>query len=156
MNNKNNRSPVIGIIGGGQCSADIAHQAEETGREIARRGGILICGGLGGVMEAACRGAKKENGLTIGIIPGTRKDDANAYVDIPIVTGMSVARNIIIIRSSQGVIAIDGRYGTLSEIAFCLEFQVPLVGLGTWDIDPSIRQASKAKEAVEWIFQMIK
>ena len=152
---KNHPSPVIGVIGGNSCTEDAARQAEDVGKEIAGRGGILICGGLGGVMEAACRGAKKKKGLTIGVLPGSRIGDANPYVDIPIVTGMGVARNIIIIRSAIGIIAVDGKYGTLSEIAFCLQFKKPIVGLGTWDIDTSIRQAAKAKEAVKWLFEMI-
>ncbi len=149
-------TPLIGVIGGNKCPAEITLQAEQAGREIARRGAILVCGGLGGVMRAACKGAKERNGVTIGILPGAMPGDANEFVDIPIVTGIGVARNVVIARTVHGVIAIDGRYGTLTEIAFCLEFGKPVVGLGTWDIDPSIQQASNAREAVEWLFESLK
>lgn len=150
-----NQTLLIGVIGGNKCPAEITRKAEDAGREIARRGGIVVCGGLGGVMRAACRGARDRNGLTIGILPGGAREDANPFVDIPIVTGMGVARNVIIARTVHGAIAIDGRYGTLTEIAFCLEFGKPVVGLGTWDIDPSIEQASNAKEAVDWLFRRL-
>ena len=145
---------VIGVIGGGQCSSEIENVAEEVGSLIAQKGGVLICGGLSGVMEAACRGAKKSNGTTIGVLPGSRKSDANSFVDIPIVTGMSDARNIIIVRSADAVIAINGKYGTLSEISFCLVFNVPVIGLKTWDVDPKIIQASNANDAVNKAFDL--
>ncbi|MFQ5788382.1 MAG: TIGR00725 family protein, partial [Thermodesulfobacteriota bacterium] len=106
--------------------------AEEVGKEIAKRKGVVVCGGEGGVMEATCKGAKSENGLTIGIIPGYRKSEANQYVDIPIVTGMSHARNIIVVRSSDAIIALGGSYGTLSEIAFALKLGIPIIGIKTW------------------------
>ena len=149
-------TPLIGVIGGNTCRPEVARQAEEAGREIARRGGIVVCGGLGGVMRSACKGAKERNGVTIGILPGNSREDGNQFVDIPLVTGMGAARNIIIARTVHGAIAIDGKYGTLTEIAFCLEFGKPVIGLGTWDIDPSIQQASNAKEAVEWLFKRLK
>ena len=145
---------MIGVIGGGQCAPDIELIAEEVGVLIAQKGAVLICGGLSGVMEAACRGAKRSHGTTIGILPGTRKTDANLYIDIPIVTGMADARNIIIVRSSDAVIAIDGKYGTLSEISFCLVYKVPVIGLKTWDVDPAIIQASNANEAVTKAFAL--
>lgn len=140
---------VIGVIGGGQCTPEVAQLATDVGREIAQKGAILICGGLCGVMEAACKGAKQKNGLTIGILPGTNKSDANNFVDIPIATGMGDARNIIIVRSSDAVIAVDGQYGTLSEISFCLKFNVPVFGLETWNVDPGIIQAKTPQEAVD-------
>lgn len=146
---------IMGVIGGGRGSAETEKLAEEVGAEIARRNGILICGGLGGVMQAACRGAKRENGTTIGVLPGTSKADANSFVDIPIVTGISEARNIIIVRSSDAVIAIDGQYGTLSEISFCLIFGVPVVGLQTWEVDESIIKAENSVDAVTKAFAAI-
>ncbi len=136
----------IAVIGGAFCDTQTAILAEEVGREIARRGAILICGGLGGVMEAACRGAKSEGGLTVGILPGTDPSDANPYVDIPIVTGMGEARNVIVVRSAQAVVAIDGEYGTLSEIAFALKFGIPVVGLRTWEL---FREKKKVEEIIE-------
>ena len=102
---------------------------------MAESGAVLVCGGRGGVMEAACRGAKAAGGLTIGILPGVDRGGANAFVDVPIVTGMGEARNAIVARTAQAVIAIGGSYGTLSEIAFALRFGVPVVGLGTWAVE---------------------
>lgn len=146
---------IIGVIGGGRCAPEIERLAEEVGSEIAKRDAMLICGGLGGVMQAACRGAKQENGTTIGVLPGASKADANPFVDIPIATGISEARNIIIVRSSDAVIAIDGQYGTLSEISFCLIFGVPVVGLQTWDVDASIIKAENPEAAVAKAFAAI-
>jgi len=145
----------IGIIGGAKCSLEVAEVAEETGRELARRGAILICGGLGGVMEAACRGASQVGGRTIGILPGDDPASANAYVDTPIVTGMGEARNVIIIKSVQAVIAIDGEFGTLSEIGYALRRGIPVIGLNTWSLSrdgkrvDSIILAENAIDAVK-------
>jgi uncharacterized protein (TIGR00725 family) len=147
-----NRKPHIGVIGARECSKDIEKLAFDVGYGIAERGGILICGGLTGVMEAACRGAKEANGVTVGILPSTDKNDANPYVDIPIVTGMSVARNIILVRSSDVVIAIAGKFGTLSEIALALNVGVPVIGLSTWDIEAPIIKAETAEDAVDKAF----
>jgi len=127
--------PIIGVIGGSSPTAKEASAAEDVGRALAEAGAVLICGGRGGVMEAACRGAKSAGGLTIGVLPGTSRGRANSYVDIPIVTGLGEARNAVITRTAQAVIAIGGSYGTLSEIAFALAFKVPVVGLGTWEMN---------------------
>lgn len=145
----------ISVIGAGICDAATYALAEEVGRELAQRGATVVCGGLGGVMEAVCRGAKSAGGRTVGILPGTNARDANAFVDIPIVTGLGEARNAIVVRTGRAVIAIGGEYGTLSEIAFALKFGIPVVGLGTWqlakggEIEPTIIEASSAKEAAE-------
>ena len=149
------RRARIGVIGSAQCSAEIYHLAEQVGEGIARRGAILICGGLGGVMEGACKGAKAAGGTTIGILPGTRPDDANVYVDIPLATGLSLARNLLVVRSSQALIAIEGGYGTLSEIAFSLQLQVPVIGLRTTYTDPQMNKAHDAADAVEQAFAAI-
>lgn len=138
---------IIAVIGAGQCSEDVAKIAEAVGRELARRGVALVCGGLGGVMEAACRGAKSEGGLTIGILPGFSRHDANPYVDIPVVTGLGEARNVIVVRTAQAVIAVDGGYGTLSEIAYALKLRIPVVGLGTWQLAKGGRMVSAIVEA---------
>jgi len=151
-----NRKPHIGVIGARECSEEIEKLAFDVGYGIAKRGAILICGGLTGVMEAACRGAKEANGTTVGILPGTDKNDSNPYVDIPIVTGMSVARNIILVRSSDAVIAIAGKFGTLSEIAFALNVGKPVVGLSTWDIEAPIIKAETPEDAVNKAFATIK
>lgn len=145
---------IIGVIGPAQASDEQYRTAEDTGREIARRNGVLLCGGLGGVMEAACRGAKSEGGLTIGIIPGSSKSHANPYVDVAIVTGMSHARNIIVAHSSDAIIAIGGRYGTLSEIAFALILQIPVIGINTWEVSPEIKKITTPKEAVDLAFSL--
>jgi uncharacterized protein (TIGR00725 family) len=125
---------LVAVIGGSAPTPAEAAAAEAIGRALAEAGAVLICGGHGGVMEAACRGAKAAGGATIGILPGTDRREANPYVDIPIVTGIGVARNVIIARTAQAAVAIGGSYGTLSEIAFALAFGVPVVGLGTWEV----------------------
>jgi len=125
---------IIAVIGGFPCSPEEGRLAEIVGRELAKKGAILICGGEGGVMEAACKGARSEGGLTIGVLPGESRQTTNAYVSIPIVTGIGSARNMIIIKSAQAVVAIGGGYGTLTEIAFALKFNVPIIGLNTWSL----------------------
>ena len=146
---------VIAVIGGGKCSRTVARSAEEVGRLLAEHGVILICGGLGGVMAAACKGARKAGGLTVGILPGNRASDANPYVDVPIVTGMGEMRNVIIIKSAEAVIAVDGEYGTLSEIGHALKRGIPVIGLETWtiargsEVDDAIIVARDAADAVE-------
>ena len=148
----NNKSKIIGVIGGSVCNPEIEKTAEEVGRLIAQKGGIVICGGLGGVMEAAAKGAKEAGGTTIGVLPGVNPDDANKYIDIPIPTGIGYARNVIIVNTSQAVIAVDGKYGTLSEIAFCLQLGVPVVSLFSWNIDKSIITADNPEQAVNIAF----
>ena len=151
----------ISVIGGSRCSRREAELAEQVGAELARRGATLICGGLSGVMAAACKGARSAGGRTVGILPGSRREDANPYVDIPIVTGMGEARNVIVVSSGQAVIAISGEYGTLSEIAHALRNNIPVVGLGTWSLtkggraDGSIIAAESAKDAVDKAFAAI-
>jgi hypothetical protein len=125
---------LIAVIGSADCDSETADVAHKVGQELARRGVILVCGGRGGVMEAACQGAKAEGGLTVGILPGTDKHSANPYVDLPIVTGLGEARNAIVVRSAEAVIAVRGGYGTLSEIGLALKMGRPVVGLGTWEL----------------------
>ena len=150
-----NKQKIIAVIGGGQCSKEEAKIAEEVGRQLARQGAILVCGGLSGVMEAACKGASSEGGVTIGILPGESRQSANPYVQIPIVTGIGYARNITVVKSAQAVIAIDGNYGTLSEISHALQSGIPVIGLNTWSLsrnskqDDSIILAKDAAEAVD-------
>jgi len=144
----------IAVIGGSQPSSEETKLAETVGRELAKQGAILICGGLGGVMEAACRGASSEGGVTVGILPGDSRQTANPYVQIPIVTGMGYARNIAVVKSAQAVIAIGGNYGTLSEISHALQSGIPVVGLNTWSLskngqeDNSIIRVQNPAEAV--------
>ena len=150
-----NKKKFIAVIGGGQCSKEEAKLAKEVGRELARRGAILVCGGLGGVMEAACKGASLDGGTTIGILPGDNSHAANPYVQIPIATGLGYARNIAVVKSAQAVIAIGGNYGTLSEISHALQSGIPVIGLNTWSLskngqqDKSIIPAQSPTEAVD-------
>jgi len=145
----------VAVIGGESCSDEVARQAEEVGRLLAQRGAIVVCGGRGGVMEAACRGAKAAGGLTIGILPGHDRSQANPYVDIPVVTGLGWARNTVVVKTAQAVIALDGKYGTLSEIGCALQEGIPVVGLGTWtlvqagEVDTSVMVAETPSDAVE-------
>ena len=145
----------IAVIGGGQPTAKEAHLAEEVGRELARQGAVLVCGGLGGVMEAACRGASDNGGTTIGILPGDNRGAANPYVQIPIATGAGYTRNSAVVKSAQAVIAVGGSYGTLTEIGYALQTGIPVIGLNTWVIsrngkaDEAIITAASPAEAVE-------
>ncbi len=149
------RKTIIAVIGGERPSAQEARWAEEVGRELARHGAILVCGGLGGIMEAACRGATAEGGLTIGILPGDKAETANPYVQMPIVTGIGYARNVAVVKSARAVIAIGGAYGTLSEIAHARQSGIPVIGLNTWALskngqpDNSIILAENPIEAIK-------
>jgi uncharacterized protein (TIGR00725 family) len=152
------RRTIISVIGGSRSTPEHLALAEEVGKELARRDVIVACGGLTGVMEAVCRGAKSAGGLTIGILPGHLANEANAYVDIPIVTGMGYSRNVIVVHTGQAVIAIGGAFGTLSEIGHALGDNIPVIGLKTWPItvngngdpvDAAIIHASDPVDAVE-------
>lgn len=144
----------IGVIGAAQCSSKTAEMSRQVGRCIAEKGAILICGGMGGVMKAAAQGAKELGGLTTGILPGTSEEEANPYIDIPIVTGLGHARNVLIVQTSHAVIAVKGGYGTLSEIAISLKSHIPIVGLNSWNIDARVHPASNPEEAVEKAFSL--
>jgi uncharacterized protein (TIGR00725 family) len=135
-------------VGGGRASEDEARAAEAVGRVLAERGAVLVCGGLGGVMAAACRGAKAAGGTTVGILPGDDRTQANEHVDVAIATGLGEARNALVVRAVDALIAIGGEYGTLSEIALALKAGKPVVGLDTWDLEPIVR-AQNPGEAVE-------
>jgi len=154
--------PRLGVIGSASCSPRIMDLAAEVGRHIGRAGAILICGGRGGVMEAAARGAKEAGGITVGILPGESDSEANPYIDIPIVTGMGQARNAINVLTSQAVIAVAGAYGTLSEIALARVAGIPVIGLETWsptDPDgrtaPGVTVAANPEEAVQMALRAI-
>ncbi|MCS7151183.1 MAG: TIGR00725 family protein [Endomicrobia bacterium] len=140
---------LIAVIGGSVInSEEVREIAFQTGKEIALRGYVLVCGGMGGVMEEAAKGAKSVGGLVVGILPGKDTAEANPYVDIPIITAMSHARNAIIVRSACCVIAIDGEYGTLSEIALAKVIDKPVFGIKTWDIEGVIK-VQDAKTAID-------
>lgn len=145
---------IVAVIGAGVCTKEEAALAEAVGRGLAERGAVLVCGGRGGVMEAACRGAKAAGGLTVGILPGTNPAEANAYVDVPLATGLGEARNVLVVRAARAVIAIGGEFGTLSEIGFALKLGIPVIGLNTWGLTragapvQAIRVARSPAEAV--------
>ena len=157
-----NKKVFIAVIGGSDPSPEVNKLAEEVGRELARRDVVLICGGMGGVMEAACKGASAEGGMTIGILPGDSRQAANPYVQIPIATGIGYARNVAVVKSAQAVIAIDGSYGTLSEIAYALQGGMPVIGLNTWSLtrdgqtNNPIIQAANPADAVNKALGLIK
>lgn len=138
---------IIGVIGGNRCDHRVASVAEELGRKIAGLGAKLVCGGLKGVMEAASKGAREAGGQTIGILPGDDKKDANPYIDISIPTGLGYARNILVVRTADVIVALPGEYGTLSEIALALQIGKPVVGINTWDI-PGVIKVMDVGEAM--------
>jgi uncharacterized protein (TIGR00725 family) len=146
----------VGVVGAGSCSREVYNLAIEVGREVAKNNGVLICGGLGGVMEGAARGAKESGGITIGILPTSKKSDANPYVDYPIATGLGEGRNLLVVKSSDVVISLPGRYGTLSEMAFCLKLRIPLVNLSDWELAPEVVRAKDPQEAVKIALSMVK
>lgn len=146
---------LIAVIGGRRARKDLLREAEAVGRLVAERGAVLLSGGLGGVMEAASRGARKAGGLTLGVLPHDHRRNANRYIDIPIATGLGIGRNVIIARSADAVIAVGGEYGTLSEIAFSLQMGKPVVGIKTWTID-GVLEAKDAHEAVARVFELIR
>ena len=146
---------MIAVIGAGQCDERIYQIAEQAGFELASRGHIIICGGLGGVMEAACKGAKKGKGTTVGILPGAEVSDANPFVDIAVATGLGIARNIIIVRSAQALLAINGSFGTLSEIAFALQLDKHVVGIETWDVSDRIIHVSSVADAIQELEKLL-
>jgi uncharacterized protein (TIGR00725 family) len=153
---------IIAVIGNSSCSPEETNLAESVGESLAQQGVIVICGGLGGVMKAVCRGAKSKGGLTVGILPGQDSSTANPWVDIPVVTGLGEARNVAVVKSAQAVIAIGGSYGTLSEIAYALKSNIPVIGLNTWSLsrngreDDSIIRVQSATEAVEKAISLAK
>jgi uncharacterized protein (TIGR00725 family) len=122
----------IGVIGSGEPHPETDRVAERIGAAIARSGAVLVCGGLGGVMAAACRGAAESGGVTIGLLPGEDRSEANQWVTVPIATGLGEARNTLVVRAADALVAIGGGYGTLSEVALALKIGRPVVGVATW------------------------
>jgi uncharacterized protein (TIGR00725 family) len=122
------------VVGPGRASASQLAAAETAGAEVAAAGAVLVCGGLGGVMEAACRGARSRRGMTVGLLPGLDRTEANGWVEVAIPTGLGEARNALVVRAADAVVAVGGAWGTLSEIALALKTGRPVVGLGTFEI----------------------
>jgi uncharacterized protein (TIGR00725 family) len=147
-------SAYVGVIGAGSASAQEQADAEAVGRGLAAAGAVVVCGGLGGVMEAACRGARAAGGMTVGILPGSRREDANAFVEVALATGLGEMRNGLVVRTVDALVAIGGEFGTLSEIALGLKAGKPVVALGGWDLaragEPvdAVERAASAEDAV--------
>ena len=138
----------VAVVGPGEAGGPEIAAAEAVGRGLAQAGAAVVCGGLGGVMEAACRGAAEGGGLTIGFLPGADRAAANRWVRVAIPTGLGELRNGLIVRAADAVVAVGGAYGTLSEIALALKTDVPVFGLGTWQID-GVQVVASPEEAVE-------
>ncbi|MCK5128010.1 MAG: TIGR00725 family protein [candidate division Zixibacteria bacterium] len=145
----------IGVIGAGKCGKKLKEQAYAVGAEIAKAGAIVVCGGMKGVMEAACQGAKDSGGLTVGIIPGSDKSAANPYCDVVIPTGMGEARNVIVVQTSDALIALHGKYGTITEMSFALKQKKPLISLVKWDILPEVITINEPVKAVEKAIELV-
>lgn len=149
------RKKVVSVIGGRHCSRKVEQIAQDLGKKLAKVVDILACGGLSGTMQAVCQGFKVGNGLTIGIIPSYDKNDANKYVDIVIPTGLGLARNVLVAQAGDIVVALPGEYGTLTEIAYCLLFDKPVISLGSWNIKGVIKVKS-AEQAVKKVKELLK
>jgi uncharacterized protein (TIGR00725 family) len=140
----------VAVVGAGDATPEQREVAEAVGRALAGRGAVVVSGGLGGVMEAACRGARDAGGTTLGILPGRDRRDANPFVDVAIPTGLGEARNALVVRAADSLVAVGGGFGTLSEIALALKAGKTVVGLGTWELgEDSITRAGSPEEAVE-------
>jgi uncharacterized protein (TIGR00725 family) len=148
------RTPYIGVVGPGEASSGELALAEEVGAGLASLGAVVVTGGLGGVMEAACRGARSRRGRTLGILPGDDRDAANGWVEIAVATGMGELRNGLVVRASDALVAIGGGHGTLSEVALALKLERPVVGLGTWAVH-DVDEVSTADAAIERIARLL-
>lgn len=149
------RRMQIAVLGGREASDEVLALAEAVGRIIAESGAVLLCGGGVGVMEAASRGAEAAGGLVVGILREDDLDAGNAHLDVAIATGIGVARNAVILHSADGAIAVGGKYGTLSEMAYAMQLDVPLVSLNSWVFDPTVVTAATAEEAVARVLALV-
>lgn len=146
--------PIVAVIGGSACSTGEARLAEEVGRRLAEQGAVVLCGGLGGVMEAVARGVRAAGGLAIGILPGSDPREANPWIDVPLATGMGEMRNALIVRAAGALIAIGGGHGTLSEVALALRIGTPVVGLtDRFENVVDLPRVSDAATAVAWALE---
>lgn len=145
--------PLIAVVGGSTCDAAEADLAEDVGRRLAVAGAMVVCGGLGGVMEAVSRGVRGAGGLTIGVLPGADPHEANPFVDVPLATGMGEMRNALIVRAARAVIAIGGGHGTLSEVALALRIGTPVVGLRDHFPGLDLPRVTDAAAAVAWVLE---
>ena len=148
------RTPYIAVVGAGEASPGDLAYAEEVGAGLADLGAVVVTGGLGGVMEAACRGARSRRGHTLGILPGDDRDEANGWVEIAVATGMGELRNGLVVRASDALVAIGGGHGTLSEVALALKLGRPVVGLGTWAVH-GVEDVSTPADAIDRIARLL-
>jgi uncharacterized protein (TIGR00725 family) len=144
------RTPYVAVVGPGDASAPELQTAEEVGARLAAAGAVVVTGGLGGVMEAACRGARSRHGTTIGILPGEDRDAANGWVQVAIATGLGELRNGLVVRAADALVAVGGGHGTLSEVALALKLKRPVIGLGTWEVH-GVEQVSTPAAALDRI-----
>lgn len=144
----------ISVIGTGEASAEQYEQAREVGQLVAERGGVVVCGGRGGVMEAVARGATDAGGVCIGILPDEDRREANPYLTYSLVSGIGQARNLAVACSGEAVISVGGGYGTLSEIGLARRFGRPVVTLGSWELPGHVTEASSPAEAVQSAFEL--
>jgi len=149
------RKKIVSVIGGRQCKPEVEQLAHNLGRKLAKVADILATGGLGGTMEAVSLGFKAAGGLTLGIIPGYEKNAANKHVDIVLPTGLGLARNVLVVKAADVVVALPGEAGTLSEIAYCLQFGIPVISLKSWDI-PGVIKVKTVEEAVKKVRQVLR
>lgn len=148
------RTPYIAVVGAGEASPADLVLAEEVGAGLADLGAVVVTGGLGGVMEAACRGARSRRGRTLGILPGDDRDAANGWVEVAVATGMGELRNGLVVRASDALVAVGGGHGTLSEVALALKLGRPVVGLGTWAVH-GVEDVSTPAEAIDRIARLL-
>jgi len=149
------RKKIVSIIGGHSCTEEVEQLAHNLGEKLAKVVDMLACGGLSGTMKAVCQGFRAAGGVTIGILPGYNKNDANAFVDIVIPTGMGLARNVLVVKCADVVIALPGEMGTLSEVAYCLQFGIPVISLNSWDIKGVIK-VKTVEEAINKVNGLLK
>jgi uncharacterized protein (TIGR00725 family) len=148
------RAPYVAVVGPGEASPHELQAAEDVGAGLAERGAVVVTGGLGGVMEAACRGARSRRGRTLGILPGEDRDAANGWVEIAIATGLGELRNGLVVRAADALVAVGGGHGTLSEVALALKLGRPVVGLGTWEVH-GVEHVSTPAEAIDRISALL-
>jgi uncharacterized protein (TIGR00725 family) len=150
------RKPIIAIVGAGKCSKKLRDKAALVARHVVKNGGIIVCGGMGGIMEGAARGAWEGGGVSIGILPSEDRKDANKFVTFAIPTGFGEARNLMVIRAADAVVAFPGKFGTLSEMAFALKIGKPLISIAAWKLGEGIIQLDDAVEAAEKALELAK
>jgi uncharacterized protein (TIGR00725 family) len=143
------RKPIIAVIGASKCSKKLRDAAAVVGKYVAEQGGIVVCGGLGGIMEGAARGAREAGGTTIGILPGPDREEANEFIDIVIPSGFGDARNIMVVRTADAVVAFPGKFGTLSEMAFALKAGKPVISISAWKLGDDLVQCDDPLEAAK-------